>query len=375
MKHLLFFKSFEGHNQGYLLAVVRNLCDGQSVTVVSPFGIEALSEVAREVISSCSVRLITIDKRECESLPALLWRIYKIIKCVKPDCMTVMHADMKELARLGLLYFFPCSLCVIEFRVSHPCRGNRALNLRGISEDGIVGCVLWLTPCRVGFLDWSAASRFQRIFDMRHKVLRIPDPIRKIAMRPRKVDKTKFTILVFGVIDGRKNLPVLADAVAAGGCYLDWCVRIVGPVSAHYQQTFRDCVVRMKKWCEVQLDEGFKEPDEAQEAFHGVDVVYLLYRGHMGMSSVLVRAAAAEVPVVAPPGGLLETLVRDYELGVIVRDCDGYGLREALVKLRNLPPERKRPRSRQARFADLHSESAFSRALEFAVDKTAVQLV
>ena len=64
--------------------------------------------------------------------------------------------------------------------------------------------------------------------------------------------------------------------------------------------------------------------------FELADVVLMLYQGHTGMSSVLVRAAMAGKPMLGTELGMIGELIRARELGTAVDATDYLAVGNAL---------------------------------------------
>lgn len=78
---------------------------------------------------------------------------------------------------------------------------------------------------------------------------------------------------------------------------------------------------------------------EEKQLFAASDVVLLPYRRHFGISSILIRAVGAGVPVIASDEELLGRLVREQNLGLLFRSGDAVALRCAIDQAANASAE------------------------------------
>jgi glycosyltransferase involved in cell wall biosynthesis len=75
---------------------------------------------------------------------------------------------------------------------------------------------------------------------------------------------------------------------------------------------------------------GYLPAQEVQICFELADVVLMLYQGHTGMSSVLVRAAMAGKAMLGTELGMIGELIRARGLGKVVDASDALAVGNAL---------------------------------------------
>jgi glycosyltransferase involved in cell wall biosynthesis len=65
--------------------------------------------------------------------------------------------------------------------------------------------------------------------------------------------------------------------------------------------------------------------------FEVADVVLVTYQGHMGMSSVLIRAALAGKPVIGTSMGTIGATIDAYQLGLSIDPSNAFEFAQALT--------------------------------------------
>ena len=161
--------------------------------------------------------------------------------------------------------------------------------------------------------------------------VRSPEAIRtELGVEPgRKV------ALMFGVLDERKGVIALLDALAhvpeAAAARL--CVVLAGAVAEREAAQVYASIQRLRETTRLQiiLRDAFVPEEEIQDLFRASDLALLPYVRHIGSSGVLVRAAAEGIPVVGSDYGILGAHLRRRHLGLAVDTMDPKTLAEALV--------------------------------------------
>jgi glycosyltransferase involved in cell wall biosynthesis len=133
-------------------------------------------------------------------------------------------------------------------------------------------------------------------------------------------------VLVYGAISERKGIFELIDALTArsdaptliiAGAQ-DMAVR--APLKRRLAQLAQPPIV---------LDRFISSEMEA-DLFSACDVVWLGYKGHYGMSGVLVQAYRSGTPLIATADGLIGWFCRDGELGPVIDDLSVDAINQAL---------------------------------------------
>ncbi len=147
-----------------------------------------------------------------------------------------------------------------------------------------------------------------------HAATRLPlldavEPGRKVAV-------------FFGVLDARKGLGVVLDALAHLPVSAQRALAVVlagqmHPAErAHYHARLAE--VRGRTAVQLLLEERFLLEAEIQPLLEAADLVLMPYVRHVGSSGVLVRAAHAQRPVLTSSYGLLGAHARLHRLGLTV---------------------------------------------------------
>ncbi len=135
-----------------------------------------------------------------------------------------------------------------------------------------------------------------------------------------ELDPDRNVFLMFGVLQKRKGIYQLLDAIALLPPHLcqKLCLLLVGPIGSELL-----IKTRIRELCEalpiqVISHDQFVPDREIQPYFQVADVILAPYIRHIGMSAVLVRAAAAQKPVLASNYGLMGQMVKHHKLGITV---------------------------------------------------------
>jgi glycosyltransferase involved in cell wall biosynthesis len=227
-------------------------------------------------------------------------------------------------------------------------------------------------------LDELAAEMLRRKSD---KVAYVPDPVRIVDSAREQIEALstelqigaeRKVLLMFGDFRRQESMERkgvaqalavmrLLPADAARRC----CLVVAGQVSeataAWLERELR--TIQRDKPVEWRLINRYMAEDEAQAVFRLADLVLIPYQKHVGMSGVLVRAAAAEVPVMASDYGLIGALVRRQHLGWVVDSGQAPAMAAALVAYLEKRLEPPFDAVQAKRFAAGHSGEKFGRTI------------
>lgn len=141
----------------------------------------------------------------------------------------------------------------------------------------------------------------------------------------------KKVYLNFGFLDDRKGMEVFLD-----GCkqlppaeHENMCLVLAGPIAPAYLPQIQAAIARVPSLQVITLF-GYLPAQEVQICFELADVVLMLYQGHTGMSSVLVRAAMAGKAMLGTELGMIGELIRARGLGKVVDASDALAVGNAL---------------------------------------------
>ncbi len=169
----------------------------------------------------------------------------------------------------------------------------------------------------------------------------LPDPVSIRPISTTEVDDLRHalgiepgrqTVLVFGQLDERKGIEPLLRAFAGMSPIeqASWCVVLAGPLAPQMHQPVETAIAALSDVQVIRRHE-FISDELIQPLIAVADVVTVLYHQHIGMSAVLVRAAAANRPVLAADYGLIGQLVKTRQLGWAVDAANSGAIADALL--------------------------------------------
>ena len=205
----------------------------------------------------------------------------------------------------------------------------------------------------------------------------LPDPV--VAPAPSRtpqavrdalgVEPGRAMWLLFGSLEERKGMFEVLDAlrqlppdpahrvalVLAGRTYDELRPRLADAVAA-----------ARGAGAQVIFQERFVPDDELDDLVGAADLVLAPYRGHVGSSGVVLRAAAAGTPLLATDEGMVGREVRGNGLGQAVAVGDGAALAAAVGRATEDPRAGFDPAAAAA-YADAHSVDRFAEVLHSAL--------
>ncbi len=164
------------------------------------------------------------------------------------------------------------------------------------------------------------------------KVQFLPDPVQVYPTTKTKsevkerlgIDESKIVFLIFGYLDSRKGITDVMKAIgeisrekSKKGCLL-----IVGPWEENERKLFDIQLHKIKEVTDFQIvvRDTFVKDEDIQQYFKVADYALALYHQHFGMSAIMVRAAAAQKPLIASTFGLMGKIVVENELGITIEN-------------------------------------------------------
>ena len=134
-------------------------------------------------------------------------------------------------------------------------------------------------------------------------------------------------VLVYGAITERKGIQELAAALAQRHGADQPTLVVAGAQDDEIRAFFASAAALSPP--PVFIDR-FVTAEEELDLFSACDVVWLGYKGHYGMSGVLVQAYRFGKPVIATADGLIGWFCRTGELGPVVQDLSVASINSAL---------------------------------------------
>jgi glycosyltransferase involved in cell wall biosynthesis len=144
------------------------------------------------------------------------------------------------------------------------------------------------------------------------------------------LDKKVF--LNFGQLDQRKGIEgfLLACKQLTPTDLNQICLLLAGPIEAAYQAHIESLLREMPDLEVIRLFDQLHYPT-VELCFEVSDVVLVTYLGHMGMSSVLIRAALAGKPVIGTSVGTIGATIDAYQLGLSIDPSNTFEFAQALT--------------------------------------------
>jgi len=162
----------------------------------------------------------------------------------------------------------------------------------------------------------------------RANIIQLCDPIRSFSLdemhratflQELQLPADKKVYLNFGHLDNRKGIEVFLKACEnlPSDILNSMCLLLVGPIRPEYQQVINEAIARVPA-LQVIRKFGYLSAPEVQMCFDASDVILLLYQGHLGSSSVLVRAAMANKVMFGSNQGQIGMLINQHQFGITV---------------------------------------------------------
>jgi glycosyltransferase involved in cell wall biosynthesis len=151
------------------------------------------------------------------------------------------------------------------------------------------------------------------------------------------IDPHRQVFLLFGLINYRKGIYQLLNAIAMlppQHCK-HLCLLIVGEVPPADRPQIEAQIAQLRRSQPVQICQHHAYVPEVAVLpyFQRADVILVPYQRHVGMSGILVRAAAVGKPVLSSDYGLLGELTRQHRLGITVDTTQPVAIAEAMAAL------------------------------------------
>lgn len=267
------------------------------------------------------------------------------IREYQPTHTLLMYFDLFQLA-IGLGRRTSCMVSGIYFRPDFhygtpsglKARLNalrKKLTLLGMLRRGAV--------TNLFCLDHSAVAALRQI-SPGVNVLPLPDPVESYSIPAAEISELRRTLqielgrrvfLLFGSLDERKGIEPLLDALdqLPPARQADVCLLLVGSIKPDFRQRIDARIADVS--ADVQIVRVFEEvKGQAIQAYFDLcDYALALYQRHVGMASVVVRAAVSGKPLLASDYGYLGQVVQTNQLGVVADSTSPDAIRHLLDRV------------------------------------------
>lgn len=352
MKHriLLFDTILDGHHPDYLIYVIEYFSGRQDVEVVVVSGEKFRTDVesrrmADQLVWGSNVTFVGIPMDQIARLHAT--NIYR--RSFVEWKLMLDYAITHQATHALLMYFdyFPLAAWLgkrspipvsgISFRTDffedatgfYP-KLKKWLLARAL-QSGQIHSLFCLVQSLVPTIRQMAGSaRVEPLCDP-IKSYEITEEAREAFRIKQGIPIGKKVYLNFGFLDDRKGMEVFLD-----GCkqlppseYENMCLVLAGPIAPAYLPRIQAAIAALPSLQVITLF-GYLPAQEVQICFELADVVLMLYQGHTGMSSVLVRGAMAEKAMLGTELGMIGDMIRARGLGRVVDATDALAVGNAL---------------------------------------------
>jgi len=373
-KIMLFDLKTSGHHANYIRHLARywgdNRLSGSLDIVVSPQfeqqhqGVVALadqypqSNIKFVVISAQESAVIEASKTALDRVLRNLreWQLLcKYAALLKVEHCMVMYLDTCEIPlTLGLKP--PCSISGIYFRPTFHYstfahhQSSRKEWLQQWRERLFVHQTLHNPKLHTLFcLDPLVDQTIKQIYP-NARAIPLADPVEipnLNSLQPQTLrekhsispDRTVF--LLFGSIDGRKGIYQLLESLKnlPSEVCQQLCILVVGQANVSERTAICSQIELVSQAQPVQIITHFEfvTEQEVQSYFQLADVVLALYQRHVGMSGILLLAAAAQKPALSTNYGLMGELVLRYQLGLAVDSTNLEAIAQGLTQILDNP--------------------------------------
>jgi glycosyltransferase involved in cell wall biosynthesis len=367
---LVFDLSLGGHHPGYILHLVKywgeHVLSGHLDIVVLPEFMEQHSDVVDAALEYAQqgIQFLPITPSEASALAPRSsffsrklrafqeWNLLcKYARAVSSTQTLLMYFDTYQLSLL-LGQACPCPVSAIYFRARFhygnfeyytPSKQEQRqmwrekLHLSLVLRKSKLKTLFCLDPFVVKYLDCLKTQV---------KAVRLPDPVQiysdpnldsKGLRQNLGIDFNRKVFLLFGALDGRKGLHKLLQAIPLLSKDLcqSFCLLLVGPISKNDKFQVEAQISKITQSLPVQIVtcDRFVNEEEIQPYFQLADVILAPYQNHVGMSGILVRAAATQKIILSSDYGLMGELVRRYKLGLAIDSSNPSKIAQGLAQL------------------------------------------
>lgn len=404
-RHVLIFAPWcYGHHPIYLSHLINYWCEhnlsGFLTVLVTPSFLEEHSDVVNLIPNNCrgTVQFFPIQTEEQRNLEIkssgldrafqqyqLIW---KYTAALKVNQGLILYFDSCQIPLvLGLK--FPCPVSGIYYRptfhysqFSRSQKLSRQERLQQWREKVFLYRIQQNPTFKTLFcLDPFAVEPINRLGRNR-KATFLPDPVQLHSTLSNHADLAELqtlkqelgflsgrrTFLTFGrLADSRKGIEQLVMAVSLLPDELcqQLCLLFVGEPDQTAQEQLESWLVplQMRKPVHIVRKYGFLPESAVPSYFQLADAVMAPYQRHVGMSGILLQAAAAGVPVLSSDYGLMGELSRRYNLGLAIDSTKPEEIAKGLTRLLTEPLETIGDRAQMRLLVQQNSVEKFARTI------------
>jgi glycosyltransferase involved in cell wall biosynthesis len=370
---LMFFDlSINGHHPVYIRHLIQFLQKSRLPfsldIVVLPKFLQSHSDVidlCREYDRS-SIRFVPISDKEQEKLQSRSSGINRLKRSFQEWNLLCYYASYLKTDHCLILYFdtfqiplifakkAPCLVSGIYFRPTFhyqeftQSRSSYQDRIQQTREKLVLRQVLKNSQLKTLFCLDPFAVRYIQKLRTKVEICSLPDPILEtlvsssqiLALREKLgIEKDRRICLLFGALTSRKGIYETLDALLElpEKIHQNLCIVLAGQANSKEHQRLVSKIAEVSASCGVQIISHFEFIMESEVPiyFQMADIVLAPYQRHVGMSGILLQAAAAGKPVLSSNFGLMGEMVRKYSLGLAIDSSKPSEIAIALNKLIN----------------------------------------
>jgi glycosyltransferase involved in cell wall biosynthesis len=357
-KILLFDTIIDGHHADYLTHLINywvtNRPEGELIVVTQQSFQEDFDALILNQPHTENIRFVGIPEAEIKAVQgaSMVTRSFRewnlalqYMRAYRPTHVLLMYFDLFMLG-VCLGRSAPCSISGIYFRPDFhykPQPGFKS-RLNGVRKRITLSGVLNRSRlANVFCLDYSAVEGLRKL-SSNTKIWPLVDPVETYDVRPAEVEQLRVQLqiepnrrilLLFGHMDDRKGIEPLLEAMKLlkPDEQRAICLILGGPIEADFQEKVELKIAEVGKDVQIVRSFGKIERRQVQVYFQMSDYILALYQNHVGMASVVVRAAVSGKPVLASDYGYLGHLVQSEQLGAVTDSTSPDAIRALLERI------------------------------------------
>lgn len=312
------------------------------------------------------------------------WKIFcDYARRLSADKAMLMYSDHFQLPML-MGQRAPCSVSCIYFRPTfhydsfRDYQPNWKQRLAAMRKKFLVNRILRIKEMEALFcLDPFAVRYIQKNCSTSARILRLPDsfvqheiPEQRLATlrNDLQIEDGRKVLLLLGILDSRKGPIQLLNAMDAlrDDVKQRLCLLVVGKIDESIESEVLQKIESLKSQnlAQLVLRNEYITDTLVQDYYQISDVALTTYQQHMGMSSALIRAALAEIPVLSSSYGLMGELVVHHKLGMVVDTTDQRDFTRGLAKVITADASEAYDCESALQFAASHSPRALGETLK-----------
>ena len=371
LDYVCFDLSIYGHHPSYIRHLVTywesQQLSGTLSIVVLPDFLTVHADVVALSSSTSNIHFIPISPSEDSALKDRSSSLNRNIRNFQEWRLFQRYAFQLKAHHCIMLYLdtcllpiatgmsFPCAFSGIYFRPTFHYKSFQNYShtpkrtLQEIREKITLSLALRNQRLKTLFcLDPFVIDHMKQIWTDTH-FTHVPDPVcfkrnsdievaATTLKRQLNISLDKKIFLLFGLLDQRKGIFQILDAISTLSPEVSSriCVVLAGKISCEDASR----VEHSRQHTSAQICTQYKFISETDVAtyFQMADVVLAPYQRHVGMSGILLQAAAAQKPVLSSNYGLMGELVCQYQLGLAIDSEKPLEIAQGFQKFLLKPP-------------------------------------